>query len=59
MERDREQDRDGSKVNHPTGKPPDEGLAYDPTMTDTDEANIPADSDADPEGTSPQDRTGG
>ena len=34
----------------PSGKPPDEGLAYDPTMTDTDEANIPEESDADPKG---------
>lgn len=44
-----EQDRDGSKVNQPSGEPPDAGLAYDPEMTDTDEANIPPDSDADPE----------
>lgn len=44
-----EQDRDGSKVNQPSGEPPDAGLAYDPDMTDTDEANIPPDSDADPE----------
>jgi hypothetical protein len=50
MERDQEQDRDGSKVDAPTGKPPDEGLAYDPTMTDTDEANLPEESDADPKG---------
>ena len=48
MERDEEQDRDGSKVDAPTGRPPDEGLTYDPTMTDTDEANIPEESDADP-----------
>lgn len=47
---DEQQERDGSKVDHPTGKPPDEGLAYDPTMTDTDEANIPEESDADPKG---------
>ena len=50
MERDQEQDRDGSKVDGPTGTPPDEGLAYDPTTTDTDEANIPEESDADPKG---------
>lgn len=56
MERDQEQDRDGSKVDAPTGTPPDEGLAYDPTMTDTDEANIPEESDADPRGV---DRTEG
>ncbi len=45
MEQQRE---DGSKVDEPTGEAPDKGLAYDPTMTDTDEANIPPDSDADP-----------
>lgn len=56
MERDQDQDRDGSKVDAPTGKPPDEGLAYDPAMTDTDEANIPEESDADPKGS---DRTEG
>ncbi|HET8778047.1 MAG TPA: hypothetical protein VFN76_10340 [Candidatus Limnocylindria bacterium] len=50
MERDQDQERDGSQVDAPTGKPPDEGLAYDPTMTDTDEANIPEESDADPKG---------
>ena len=44
-----QQGRDASKVNEPSGKPPDDGLAYDPTMTDTDEANIPPDSDADPD----------
>ena len=46
---DEPMDRDGSKVDEPSGTPPDEGLAYDPTMTDTDEANIPPDSDADPD----------
>lgn len=49
-DRDQQQDRDASKVDEPTGKPPDHGLAYDPTMTDTDEANIPEQSDADPKG---------
>ena len=44
-----EQERDASKVDEPTGEPPDKGLAYDPEMTDTDEANIPPDSDADPD----------
>ena len=29
--------------------PPDEGLAYDPSMTEGDEANIPPESDVDPE----------
>jgi hypothetical protein len=56
MEAPMDQERDSSKVNEPTGDAPDEGLAYDPSMTDTDEANIPPESDADPEGTSPQDR---
>jgi hypothetical protein len=45
------QERDASKVDEPSGEPPDKGLAYDPTMTDTDEANIPPDSAADPEET--------
>jgi hypothetical protein len=36
------------RVDQPGGAPPDEDLAYDPEMTDTDEANIPADSAADP-----------
>jgi hypothetical protein len=40
---------DAKKVNEPSGTPPDEGLAYDPEMTEADEANIPPESDADPE----------
>ena len=43
------QDSDATSVTGPTGTPPDEGLAYDRSMTDEDEANIPAESDADPE----------
>ena len=40
------------KVDHPSGTPPpDEGLAYDPEMTEADEANIPPESEADPEET--------
>ena len=42
-------ERDAQKVDEPSGKAPDEGLAYDPEMTEADEANIPAESDADPE----------
>lgn len=42
-------ERDARTVDGPTGTPPDEGLAYDPEMTEADEANIPAKSDADPE----------
>jgi hypothetical protein len=38
-----------TSVDEPTGTPPDEGLAYDPEMTDTDEANVPEGSDADPQ----------
>jgi hypothetical protein len=41
-------ERDAQKVNEPSGPPPDEGLAYDPEMTEGDEANIPPESDADP-----------
>jgi hypothetical protein len=52
MEREREED--ARQVDEPSGKPPDEGLTFDPAMTDTDEANIPPESDADPEGVSPE-----
>ena len=45
-----DQERDASKVDEPKGHPPDSGKAYDPAMTESDEANIPAESDADPEG---------
>ena len=48
-----EQERDASKVDEPVGEPPDKDLAFDPTMTDTDEANIPPDSDADPTSEAP------
>ena len=43
-----EQQRDASKVNEPSGDPPDKDLAFDPEMTDTDEANVPPASEADP-----------
>ena len=42
-------ERDAKKVDEPSGPPPDEDLAYDPEMTEADEANIPPGSDADPE----------
>jgi len=29
-----ETERDASKVDEPSGEPPDKGLAHDPTMTD-------------------------
>ena len=41
-------ERDATNVDSPSGTPPDEGLAYDPEMTDVDEANVPQESDADP-----------
>jgi hypothetical protein len=44
-------ERDARKVDDPSGTPPDENLAYDPEMTEGDEANIPPESDADPEST--------
>ena len=43
-----EQERDATKVDKPSGDPPDRDLAYDPSMTDADEANVPPASDADP-----------
>ena len=42
-------EEDATSVKQPSGAPPDEGLAYDPEMTEQDEANIPPESDADPE----------
>ncbi len=42
-------DTDATSVKQPSGPPPDEGLAYDPSMTEQDEANIPPGSEADPE----------
>jgi len=47
-ERDSDQP-DATSVTQPSGPPPDAGKAYDPEMTDQDEANIPPESDADPE----------
>jgi hypothetical protein len=43
-----EQKRDATRVDEPAGEPPDADLAYDPSMTDPDEANVPPDSSADP-----------
>lgn len=42
-------DEEATAVDEPMGRPPDAGKAYDPEMTDTDEANIPPESEADPE----------
>ena len=44
-----EQERDATSVTQPEGGVPDEGLAYDPSMTEGDEANIPPESEVDPE----------
>lgn len=43
------QEDHATSVKAPSGDPPDADLAYDPEMTDTDEANIPPASDADPD----------
>jgi hypothetical protein len=45
-----QQERNASKVDEPSGEPPDRDLAFDPGMTDTDEANVPPESEADPTG---------
>jgi hypothetical protein len=51
MDHEREQgDEAATSVTGPAGPPPDEGKAYDPAMTDADEANIPPESEADPQG---------
>lgn len=50
MEQQRDHSEEDSKsVNEPSGRPPDEGLAHDPAMDDGDEANIPPESEADPQ----------
>jgi len=53
-DRDRDQGQEqgegeATSVDQPSGTPPDAGKAYDPEMTDEDEANIPPESDVDPE----------
>ena len=48
-QRDDASEEDATTVTGPTGTPPDEDLAYDRSMTDQDEANIPPESDADPD----------
>ena len=45
---------DSESVTGPSGKPPDEGLTYDPEMTDADEANVPPASTPDPRPKSPE-----
>jgi hypothetical protein len=41
------------RVDEPSGRPPDDDLAYDPEMTEEDEANIPPGSAADPKAHTP------
>lgn len=48
-DRDEATEADATSVTEPSGRPPDEEKAFDPEMTDEDEANIPPESDADPE----------
>ena len=51
MDTDRQNDdSDATSVTGPEGTPPDEGKAYDREMTEQDEANIPPESEADPQG---------
>jgi len=49
-----QQERDASKVDEPSGEPPDKDLTFDPTMTEGDEANVPPESEADPVGETPR-----
>jgi hypothetical protein len=50
---------DAKTIETSDGPPPDEGLAYDPEMTDADEANIPPASNAHPDGAPDEDEEGG
>jgi hypothetical protein len=52
-----ERERDASTVDKPSGEVPDKDLAYDPDMTDPDEANVPPASEADPTSEPPDDET--
>lgn len=46
---DHDADVDAKSIEKPKDGAPDEGQAYDPEMTDVDEANIPPESDVDPD----------
>ena len=51
MDHDREHTEDeATSVDEPTGRPATDDTPYDPAMTEGDEANVPKESDADPEG---------
>ena len=49
MNQERHRDDDeATSVDEPSGAAPDERRTYDPEMTEGDEANVPPDSEADP-----------
>ncbi len=50
MNSDEREGDEARRVDEPSGRPPDEDLAYDPEMTDQDEANVPPGSATDPNG---------
>ena len=50
---------EAESVQEPKGTPPDKDLAFDPAMSEADEANIPPASDADPNREEKQEREGG
>ena len=52
MDHEREHtEEEATSVDAPTGRPEAEDTPYDPAMTEGDEANVPPESDADPEQT--------
>ena len=51
MENEREHTEDeATSVDEPTGRTAGKDTPYDPAMTEGDEANVPKESDADPDG---------
>ena len=55
-ERNDDRPNEAESVQGPKGTPPDADLAYDPAMTEPDEANIPKASEADPNAEEEADR---
>ena len=53
MDSSQNPEEDARRVDEPSGPPPDDDLAFDPEMTEEDEANIPPGSAADPGATDP------
>ena len=45
-----EQERDPAQTNEPSEEPPDKDLSFVPVMTEGDDANLPPDSEEDPDG---------